>query len=88
MGPPPPSLAVPLLLYQARHGGAQEEAKGSPVPPVPCVVPSPFLHLGRHLVMSGDILVVSAGWRVGVGELLLAFNEWSPGMLLKILSCM
>ena len=46
--------------------------------------PTPFLHLGRHLVMSGDVLVVSAGWRMGVGELLLAFNELSPGMLLKL----
>ena len=55
MGPPPPSLAVTLLLYQARHSGAQEEAKGSPVPSVPCVVPSPFLStLHKRFLILGE----------------------------------
>ena len=66
MGPPPPSLAVPLLLYQVRHGGEQEEAKGSPVTPVPCMVSSPFLSTFHKIflilgepVEVGMILLIS-----------------------------
>lgn len=49
----------------------------NPVLPILAVMlpPSPFLHMGRHLAMSGDISVVSVGLRVGVRELLLASNE-------------
>ena len=60
MGPPPPSLAVPLLLYQARHGGEQEEAKGSPVTPVPCMVSSPFLSTFHKIfLILGDCISTS-----------------------------